>query len=117
VGSPYLDAGSDLILFLEEVREPLSEVSRRLTQLQLAGVLGRTQGIVFGQCTRCPAPMADESLTLEGVLADQVAPLGVPAWSGAPIGHIDGQLTLPLGVSVEIDASTRTIQLLEPAVS
>jgi muramoyltetrapeptide carboxypeptidase len=117
VGSPYLDRGRDLILFLEEVREPISEVSRRLTQLELAGVLGRAHGLVFGECTRCAPPLADRSLTLEKVLAEQIAPLGVPAWWGAPIGHTDRQLTIPLGVRAEIDASARTIQLLEPAVS
>jgi muramoyltetrapeptide carboxypeptidase len=117
VGSPYLDRGRDLILFLEEVREPLSEVSRRLTQLDLAGVLRQAHGLVFGECTRCAPPMADASLTLQKVLAEQVAPLGVPAWWGAPIGHTDRQLTLPIGVRAEIDASARTIQLLEPAVS
>jgi muramoyltetrapeptide carboxypeptidase len=117
VGSPYLDRGRDLILFLEEVREPISEVSRRLTQLELSGVLRRAHGLVFGDCTRCAPPMADESLTLQRVLDEQIAPLGVPAWWGAPIGHTDRQLTLPIGVHAEIDASARTIQLLEPAVS
>jgi muramoyltetrapeptide carboxypeptidase len=116
VGSPYLDAGSDLILFLEEVREPLSEVSRMLTQLELAGVLRRVRGLVFGQCTRCAPPQGDASLTLERVLQDQIAPLGIPAWSGALIGHIERQHTLPIGVEVEIDAEARTIQLLEGAV-
>ncbi len=116
VGSPYLDAGPDLILFLEEVREPLSEVSRMLTQLELAGVLRRVRGLVFGQCTRCAAPQADASLTLDQVLRDQIAPLGIPAWSGALIGHIERQLTLPIGVEVEIDADEKTIQLLEGAV-
>ena len=32
------------------------------------------------------------------------------------IGHIDDQLTLPLGVQAEIDAGVGTIRLLEPAV-
>lgn len=116
VGSPYLDGGSDLILFLEEVREPMSEVSRMLTQLELAGVLRRVRGLVFGQCTRCAPPLGDASLTLDQVLRDQIAPLGIPAWSGAPIGHSERQLTLPIGVEVEIDADEKTIQLLEGAV-
>jgi muramoyltetrapeptide carboxypeptidase len=55
-------------------------------------------------------------LTLDQVLQDQIAPLGIPAWSGALIGHIERQLTLPIGVEVEIDADEKTIQLLEGAV-
>ena len=117
VGSPYLDTGADLVLFLEDVREPLSEVSRMLTQLELAGLLGRVRAVVFGQCTRCMPPQADASLSLDRVLREQIGPLGVPAWRGALIGHIERQLTLPIGVEVEVDAEAGTIQLLEAAVS
>ena len=116
VGSPYIDAGEDLILFLEDVREPLSEVSRMLTQLELAGLLGRVRAVVFGQCTRCSPPQADPSLTLDRVLQEQIGPLGVPAWRGALIGHLPRQLTLPIGVPVEVDSVAGTIQLLEAAV-
>ena len=116
VGSPYLDGGDELILFLEEVREPMSEVSRMLTQLELAGVLHRVRGLVFGQCTRCAPPQANASLTLDRVLMDQVGPLTIPTWRGALIGHIERQFTLPIGIPVEIDAAEGTIQLLESAV-
>jgi muramoyltetrapeptide carboxypeptidase len=116
VGSPYLGGRGDLILFLEDVREPYSEVARKLTQLELAGILRRVRGVVFGQCTRCNPPAANERLTLERVLRDQLEPLRIPAWSGALIGHIERQLTLPIGVRVEIDAEEGSIQLLEAAV-
>jgi len=116
VGSPYLDGGDNLILFLEEVREPMSEVSRKLTQLDLAGVLHRVRGLVFGQCTSCASPQANASLTLDRVLREQVGPLTIPTWRGALIGHIERQFTLPIGVPVEIDAAEGTIQLLESPV-
>ena len=117
VGSPYLGRGDDVILFLEEVHEPTSEVDRMLTQLELAGILGRVRGFVFGQCTHCPAPEMDASLTLDRVLDDHVRPLGIPAWRGAPIGHVDQQVTLPIGLPVEMDAARGTLRLLEPAVT
>jgi muramoyltetrapeptide carboxypeptidase len=71
---------------------------------------------VFGQCTRCPIPQVDEQLTLDRVLAELVGSLGIPAWRGARIGHVERQLTMPIGVRAEIDASRGVIQLLEPAV-
>jgi muramoyltetrapeptide carboxypeptidase len=117
VGSPYLGGSDDVILFLEEVREPISEVDRMLTTLELAGILGRVRGFVFGQCTRCSAPEMDAALTLDRVLDDHVRALGIPAWRGAPIGHVEGQLTVPIGLPVEIDAARGTIRLLEPAVT
>lgn len=116
VGSPYLGGTNDVILFLEEVREPISEVDRMLTTLELAGILGRVRGFVFGQCTRCASPELDGSFTLDRVLDDHVRVLGIPAWRGAPIGHVERQLTVPIGVPVEMDARRGTIRLLEPAV-
>jgi muramoyltetrapeptide carboxypeptidase len=116
VGSTYLGGADDVILFLEEVREPISEVDRMLTQLELAGILGRVRGFIFGQCTSCTAPEMDHRLTLDGVLDDHVRALGIPAWRGAPIGHVERQLTVPIGLPVEMDASRGTIRLLEPAV-
>ena len=116
VGSPFLKGSDDLILFLEEVREPTSEVDRMLTQLQMSGMLGRVRGLVFGQCTSCMPPMADKSFTFDQVLAEHVKPLGIPAWTGAQIGHVEGQFTMPIGLPVEIDARRASIRLLEPAV-
>jgi muramoyltetrapeptide carboxypeptidase len=116
VGSPYLGGSDDVILFLEEVREPISEVDRMLTTLEMAGILGRVRGFVFGQCTRCPAPELDGAFTLDRVLDDHVRALGIPAWRGAPIGHVERQLTLPVGLPVEMDATHGTIRLLKPAV-
>jgi muramoyltetrapeptide carboxypeptidase len=117
VGSPYLGGAQGAILFLEEVREPLSEVDRMLTQLEQAGILPRIRGLVFGECSRCAAPQINGSLTLDGVLLRHVRELGIPAWRGSRIGHGEGQFTVPLGVRAEIDAAAGAIQLLEPAVS
>ena len=117
VGSPYIKQADDFILFLEEVREPVSEVDRMFTQLGQAGILGRARGLVFGECAQCLPPVADRSFTFDRVLDEHVRPLGVPAWTGAAIGHIEGQFTMPIGLPVEIDAGRGTIRLLEPAVA
>lgn len=46
-----------------------------------------------------------------------VKSLGVPVCSGAMIGHVDRQFTLPLGVQVELDADAGTITMLESAAA
>jgi muramoyltetrapeptide carboxypeptidase len=117
VGSGYLPDWSDRILFIEEVEERIYRVDRMLTQLKLAGILDKLRGVVFGNCTKCTPGEGYGSLTLEEVLDDHIKPLGVPAWSGAMIGHIDRQFTIAEGVEVEIDAALGTIRMLEPAVS
>jgi muramoyltetrapeptide carboxypeptidase len=116
MASGYLPDWRDSILFLEDVREEIYRVDRMLTELSLAGVLKQIRGFVFGRCTDCSPGRGHGSLTLEQVLAEHVAPLGIPAWQGAMIGHIDEQFTIPIGLEVEIDAERGSIRLLEPAV-
>jgi muramoyltetrapeptide carboxypeptidase len=117
VGTPYLRPWEDVILFLEEVREPTSEIDRMLTQLDQAGVLKKVRGVVFGQCSRCARPALDDTLTVDTVLRKRLGALQVPAWHRAPIGHAEAQFTLPLGIEAEIDADKGTIRLMEAAVS
>ena len=45
-----------------------------------------------------------------------IKPLGIPAYSGAMIGHIDDNWTIPNGAKAEVDASNGTLRLLAPAV-
>lgn len=116
VGTGYLPDWEGRILFIEDVDERIYRIDRMLTQLALAGILGQVRGVVFGNCTRCDPGEGYGSLTLEEVLDDHLKGLGVPAWSGAMIGHIDRQFTLAEGVEVEIDAERGTIRMLEPGV-
>jgi muramoyltetrapeptide carboxypeptidase len=116
LGTPYLPAFEGSVLFLEEVNEDIYRVDRMLTQLALAGVLGRLRGFVFGTCSDCEPGSGYGSLTLEEVLDEHVRPLGVPAYAGAMIGHQATQFTVPVGALVELDAGRGTIAMLEPAV-
>jgi muramoyltetrapeptide carboxypeptidase len=116
VGSPYLPSGDGAVLFLEDVGEEIYRIDRMLTQLRLAGILDRLAGFVFGKCSNCSPGEGYGSLTLPDVLKDHIAPLKIPAWAGAMIGHIESKFTLPVGLAAEIDATAGTIRLLEPAV-
>jgi muramoyltetrapeptide carboxypeptidase len=116
VGSPYLPDLNGAILFLEDIRENIYRIDRMMTHLKIAGLFDKLAGFVFGQCSDC-SPDADYgSLTLEEVVWDHIQPLGIPAWYGAMIGHIENVVTLPIGLEVEIDADAGTIRMLEAAV-
>jgi muramoyltetrapeptide carboxypeptidase len=118
MGTPYLPDFDGAILFLEDTDEAEYRIDRMLTQLGLAGVLGRVAGVVFGQCTDCRARSSSYGgFTLSEVLAQHLEPLGVPAFQGALIGHIANQFSLPVGIRAEIDAAAGTIRLLEAAVA
>jgi muramoyltetrapeptide carboxypeptidase len=117
VGSPYVPSWDDAILFLEDVGEEIYRVDRMLTTLKLAGILGRIRGFVFGTCSECdPGDGGYGVLTFEELWADHIAPLKIPAWAGAMIGHGMPQWTLPVGGDVEIDAEAGSIRMLAPGV-
>ena len=116
LGSSYVPDFDGAILFVEDVQEAPYRVDRMFTQLKLAGILGQVKGVVWGTCSKCDPGEGFASLTIPDVLDDHVKPLGVPAYYGAMIGHVDRQFTLPVGVEVELDANAGTIRMLEGAV-
>ena len=116
LGTDYVPDWADHILFLEDTREEVYRIDRMLTQLSLAGVLSAVRGIVFGKCTDCEPDDPDRSLSLREVFFDHFAPLGIPCWYGAMIGHTRDKFTLPVGVNVEVDAAAGSISMQEPAV-
>jgi len=116
VGTAYLPDWDGCILFIEDVEEAPYRIDRMLTQLRLAGILQKARAVIWGNCTDCKPGEGFGSLTVTEALKDHILPLGVPAWTGAMIGHIDKQFTLPVGIEVEVDATAGTIRMLEPAV-
>jgi muramoyltetrapeptide carboxypeptidase len=118
VGTPYLPDFTGAILFIEENGEAEYRLDRMLTQLGLAGILGRLAGVAFGQCTRCTGEEPNYSgFTVSEVLDQHFASLGVPAFQGALFGHIANQFSIPVGIRAEIDADAGTIRMLEPVVA
>ncbi|MGA8853251.1 MAG: LD-carboxypeptidase [Christiangramia sp.] len=105
------------ILYIEDVGEKIYAVDRMMTQLQLGGVFDQISGFIFGKCTECdPGGSGYGSLTLEEVIDHYIKPLNIPAYSGAMIGHIKDNVTIPNGIEAELNASNGTIKLLSPAV-
>lgn len=116
-GTPYMPDFTDAILFLEDVGEAHYAIDRYLTQLWLAGVLAKVRGVVFGKFTESADSSWLHNRPLEEVLAERVRALGIPAYMGAMIGHIDDQTTVPVGCMAALDADACTLSLLESPVA
>lgn len=117
MGSKYLPDWKNKILLLEEVKEEPYSIDRMLTQLRLCGVLDAISGFVFGKCAKCLAEEPQKAFTFHEVILQHIKPLGIPAFYGAMIGHIENKLTVPLGIGATMDADKGTIQLMESGVS
>lgn len=109
-GSKYFPQFKDSILFLEDIGEQPYRIDRMFSQLALSGALSSIKGFIFGKCTDCGTKGGQNSLTLEQILEHYIKPLGVPAYQGARIGHIDEQFILPVGVKARMDAGQGSLQ-------
>jgi muramoyltetrapeptide carboxypeptidase len=117
IGTPFFPDLDGAILFLEDVGEHLYSVDRMLAHLQLAGAFRRLAGVVVGRFTELERAGRDGALGFDEVLGTYFEPLDIPVAFGFPIGHIEAQWTLPLGVRAGLDAGAGELELLEPAVT
>ncbi|MDP1802173.1 MAG: LD-carboxypeptidase [Bacteroidota bacterium] len=116
IGSVYLPAWKNKILFLEEAKEEPYSIDRMLTQLKLCGILNSISGFVFGKCAKCLAEEPLKAFTFHEVILQHIQPLKIPAFYGAMIGHIENKLTVPLGINATMDADKGIISLEENSV-
>jgi muramoyltetrapeptide carboxypeptidase len=117
IGTPFFPDLDGALLVLEDVNEDLYRIDRMLAHLRAVGALARLRGVLVGRFTATKRHMDDGSLGVDQVLRHYFGPLGVPVLYGIPVGHIDDQWTLPLGVRARMDADAGTVELLEPAVA
>lgn len=117
IGTPYFPDLEGAILFLEDVDEDLYRVDRILAHLRLIGALRRLAGVLIGRFTGLKRSTGDGALGFDEVLEHYFGPLGIPVAHGFPIGHIDAQWTLPVGIPARFDAGAGEVEILESAVA
>jgi muramoyltetrapeptide carboxypeptidase len=117
IGTDYFPDLEGALLVLEDVNEDLYRVDRVLAHLRMVGALDRLAGVLVGRFTELKRSTGDGALGFDEVLATYFGPLRIPVALGFPVGHIDEQWTLPLGVRARLDADSGEVSLLEPAVA
>jgi muramoyltetrapeptide carboxypeptidase len=115
LGTPFaFDPPQGCILFLDEVAERPYRIDRMLTQLRLAGILGRASALVFGELPRCDEPGGDPAI--RAVLARLTEEFHGPVLFGLPSGHTSGPtLTLPFGVRTRVVTAPQPLVVVEEA--
>jgi muramoyltetrapeptide carboxypeptidase len=92
------------VIALEDVTEAPYRVDRMLTSLRLAGVFAQVSAVVFGAFTRCSP--GDDGRSVEAVLDERTADLGIPVLAGAPFGHEANNEAFVLGRVARIRGDT-----------
>jgi muramoyltetrapeptide carboxypeptidase len=114
MGTPFEVETAGAIVFLEDVHEEPYRIDRMLTQLAAGGKFDGIAGVVFGRCSDCG--YKGPTFSLEDILRDRFASIGVPAISGLSFGHIEQKLAMPIGVMATLDGDSGTLSLDEAAV-
>lgn len=97
------------VVFLEDVTERPYRLDRMLTTMLVGGHLARASAIVLGEFTEC-APGPDR-VTVETVVAELLAPLGVPIVAGLPCGHGRINEPLVLGLPARVRAEGTRVEV------
>ncbi|AZF60313.1 LD-carboxypeptidase [Pseudomonas sp. R11-23-07] len=110
MGTAYDIDAEGIILFIEDINEPLYRIDRLLTHLRLAGKLDQVAGVLVGDVAGV------DQVGLERLLKQTFEPLCVPVLSGWRSGHCDPNLTLPMGALVRLDAGEQRVVLEQDVV-
>jgi muramoyltetrapeptide carboxypeptidase len=115
IGTEYLPEAEGKILFLEEIGEVPYRIDRMLNQLRLSGYLGKINGIILGRFIDCiESDPQSKSLKLEEVMDDYFANnFHAPVLNNLSHGHINDNLTIPIGINVKINGIHSSIDILE----
>lgn len=116
LGTPWEPDTRGAILLFEDVGEKPYRIDRMLAQLRAAGKLDGVVGVGVGHLSECtdpkrPRPRAEE------VVAEVLAPLGVPLVFGLPFGHGRPNLPWPVGVRGALDGERGELAVLEAGVA
>lgn len=105
LATPAQPQMNNVILALEDVTEVPYRIDRVLTQWRMSGMFSQVQGIALGRFSRCEPPAKIPSLTLEEVLRDRLANLGIPIVSNLPFGHDGPNAVIPVGIMATLDGN------------
>ncbi len=103
IGTPTDIDYTGAILFIEDINETLFSLDRMMTQLHRAGRLRNLAGLIVGQFT----DMRDSASLPFGkdashIIADAMSDYDYPVLFNFPAGHVDYNLTLPIGWRVDL---------------
>jgi muramoyltetrapeptide carboxypeptidase len=121
LGTPYELETDGCIVLLEDLNEEPYIIDTHLNHLVQAGKLDRAAGLVFGTDVNLKGQTIPEyngsTLSIEEILDELIAPLGIPAIANVPVGHGKTMATIPLGARARLDATAKTLDILEAGVA
>jgi muramoyltetrapeptide carboxypeptidase len=120
IGTPFEVQTDGCVVMVEELDTEPYLVDTALNHLVRAGKLDNAAGFVFGTDVNLKNQTVpeepDSNLSVEEMLDELIAPLGIPAIANVPVGHGKHMATMPLGVRVRLDGAGKTLEVVEASV-
>lgn len=113
LATPYEVNTKGKLFFIEEVNEDPYNIDRMLNQLRLAGKFEDAAGIILGDFNKCESSKHEENLSLMELIDDHIKGANKPTIYNLQAGHCSPILTLPFGVSAQLDADKKELKILE----
>ncbi|RMH19042.1 MAG: LD-carboxypeptidase, partial [Acidobacteria bacterium] len=109
LGTPFAPELDGVLLFVEEIDEPLYRLDRMLTHLRLSGRLAGVRGLIFGhRAALCDGVL--KAASWQRLIDRELDFDGPVAW-GLPSGHLAPNLTLPLGLPARLEPRRRRLRI------
>ena len=105
IGTPWMPAVEDGVLFIEDVNEQPYRIERMLLQLAQAGVLERQRVVLCGDFSGYATVTYDHGYDVEAVFDYVRSVTSAPIVTGLPFGHCPKKLTLAVGAMIEVAVS------------
>lgn len=103
-GTPFFPDTDAIILFIEDIEEPLYRIDRCLRQLALMNFWKRVRGVVLGRFL-----WEGRALDAYPLLAPLIGP-DIPVLDGMPYGHFAHSLPLPSGVPAVLSTAPARLE-------
>lgn len=119
LGTEFFPKLNDSILLLEDIHEEPYRIDRMLNQLRLAKVFKQVKGIVLGNFIECiPKDPETRSFTLNEIIIDYFQnKCKLPLIYNVNHGHIKHNITIPIGLKCNLNATKGTLEIIENAVT
>lgn len=107
------DSGQDVVLFIEDIAEPIYKVNRMLWRMILNGSLMRIKGIIFGQFTEYRPDLNYHTMEemIHELMSQALIPGDIPIVYNFPTGHTDLNFPLTVGAQVELSVTETSVRL------
>ena len=121
IGTPFEFDATGCVLMVEDLNTETYLIDTALNHLIRAGKLQGAAGFVFGTDVNLKNQTVPEyvesQLSIEEILDELIAPLGIPAIANVPVGHGKHMATMPLGATVRLDGGAKSLEVTEAAVA